>query len=91
MDVWAPGEDIISASRRSDSATEFRSGTSQAVPFVAGTAALYLQNASGEFSSVRVLVSHRGTLDFWSHRRKLPAWSPSGFKEARGLRVNPTF
>ena len=48
VDVWAPGEDIISASRRSDSATEFRSGTSQAVPFVAGTAALYLQNASGE-------------------------------------------
>ena len=51
VDVWAPGEDIISASRRSDSATEFRSGTSQAVPFVAGTAALYLQNASGEVST----------------------------------------
>ncbi|BDA45353.1 probable extracellular serine proteinase at N-terminal half [Coccomyxa sp. Obi] len=46
VDMWAPGEDIISASRRSDSATEFRSGTSQAVPYVAGTAALYLQNAS---------------------------------------------
>ena len=47
VDVWAPGSAILSASHRSDRATEFRSGTSQAVPFVAGTAALYLQNSSG--------------------------------------------
>lgn len=47
VDVWAPGADIISASHRSDRATEYRSGTSQAVPFVAGTAALYLQNSTG--------------------------------------------
>lgn len=47
VDIWAPGADVISASRKSDIATEFRSGTSQAVPFVAGAAALYLQNSSG--------------------------------------------
>ncbi len=46
VDMWAPGSDIISASRKSDTATEYRSGTSQAVPFVAGAAALYLQNSS---------------------------------------------
>ena len=45
--MWAPGADIISASRASDSATEFRSGTSQAVPFVAGAVALYLENNTG--------------------------------------------
>ncbi len=47
VDVWAPGSDILSASHRSDRATEYRSGTSQAVPFVAGTAALFLQNSTG--------------------------------------------
>ena len=46
--MWAPGADIISASHASDAATEYRSGTSQAVPFVAGAAALYLENATGE-------------------------------------------
>ena len=47
VSLWAPGADIISASHLSDTATEFRSGTSQAVPFVAGTAALYLENVTG--------------------------------------------
>ena len=46
-DIWAPGSDILSASHRSDRATEYRSGTSQAVPFVAGAAVLFLQNSSG--------------------------------------------
>lgn len=45
--VWAPGAHIVSADNDSDSATAYRSGTSQAVPFVAGAIALYLQNASG--------------------------------------------
>ncbi|KAK9842270.1 hypothetical protein WJX81_003820 [Elliptochloris bilobata] len=44
VSMWAPGADIISASRAGDAATEFRSGTSQAVPFVAGAVALYLEN-----------------------------------------------
>ncbi len=47
VDIWAPGSDILSASHRSDRATEYRSGTSQAVPFVAGAAVLFLQNSSG--------------------------------------------
>ena len=47
VDIWGPGSDILSASHRSDRATEYRSGTSQAVPFVAGAAVLFLQNSSG--------------------------------------------
>ncbi len=47
VDMWAPGADIMSASHLSDVATEYRSGTSQAVPFVAGAAALYLENVTG--------------------------------------------
>ena len=48
VDMWAPGADIMSASHLSDVATEYRSGTSQAVPFVAGAAALYLENVTGK-------------------------------------------
>ncbi|DBA77674.1 TPA: hypothetical protein ACH3X2_008376 [Trebouxia sp. C0005] len=44
VDIWAPGYDILSASNTADNATEYRSGTSQAVPFVAGAVAIYLQN-----------------------------------------------
>ena len=48
VDIWGPGTGILSASNESDTATKLRSGTSQAVPFVAGAAALYLQNSSRE-------------------------------------------
>ena len=50
--VWAPGQDILSASSAGDDCSEFRSGTSQAVPFAAGAIALYLQNASGNSHKV---------------------------------------
>ena len=50
VDIWGPGTGILSASNESDTATKLRSGTSQAVPFVAGAAALYLQNSSREFT-----------------------------------------
>ena len=57
VDIWAPGSDILSASHRSDRATEYRSGTSQAVPFVAGAAVLFLQNSTG--------ASHGWCLGAW--------------------------
>ncbi len=44
LDIYAPGEDITSASISGDSAAEVKHGTSVAAPHVAGAAALYLQH-----------------------------------------------
>jgi subtilisin family serine protease len=44
MDWFAPGQDITSAWRTSDSATNTISGTSMASPHTAGVAALYLES-----------------------------------------------
>jgi aqualysin 1 len=46
MDWFAPGQDITSAWKSSDSATNTISGTSMASPHTAGVAALYLQSHS---------------------------------------------
>ncbi|PRW33666.1 peptidase S8 [Chlorella sorokiniana] len=46
VDLFAPGTDILSAASGSDTAQQLRTGTSQAVPFVAGVIALILQNST---------------------------------------------
>ena len=40
MDIWAPGQNILST--KMDGGTETMTGTSMAAPHVGGTAALYL-------------------------------------------------
>lgn len=47
IDIFAPGQGIRSASNTSPTATTTRSGTSQAAPFVAGVAALWLEGTTG--------------------------------------------
>jgi len=47
IDVFAPGEFIVSAGIANDSDVSFFSGTSQASPHVAGAVALYLQGRLG--------------------------------------------
>lgn len=44
VDVWAPGHSITSLDYLTNNGTRSMSGTSQAAPMAAGTAALYLQN-----------------------------------------------
>jgi hypothetical protein len=45
IDLYAPAQNILSASSESDTAMSVRTGTSQAVPFVAGAMSLILQQS----------------------------------------------
>ena len=47
LDVFAPGDNIVSAWNNADVGTMMMGGTSMAAPFVAGAAALYLQGNPG--------------------------------------------
>jgi hypothetical protein len=47
VDIFAPGQGILSSSNRTPTGTTILSGTSQAAPFVAGVAALWLEGTIG--------------------------------------------
>jgi subtilisin family serine protease len=62
MDWFAPGQDITSAWRTSDTATNTISGTSMASPHTAGVAALYLQShPSASPATVQKALRSNGT------------------------------
>ncbi|KZL66739.1 alkaline serine protease Alp1 [Colletotrichum tofieldiae] len=50
LDVFAPGQDIISASHTSDTGTSTKTGTSMAAPLVAGLVC-YLRGLAGDFGT----------------------------------------
>jgi subtilisin family serine protease len=61
LDIFAPGEDIMSLSHSSDTGTKLNSGTSMASPHVAGAAALYLAgNTSATPQQVRDALVNAG-------------------------------
>ena len=57
LDIWAPGINIQSAGIASDTAYAYKSGTSQATPFVSGLAALYLQSGLGPTETAAAIVA----------------------------------
>ncbi|MCP2269351.1 S8 family peptidase [Actinokineospora diospyrosa] len=63
LDIWAPGDNIVSASYSSNTGSATMSGTSMASPHVAGAAAVYLaKNTSATPAQVRdALVTNGST------------------------------
>ncbi|MEV0680772.1 S8 family serine peptidase [Actinosynnema sp. NPDC050436] len=62
LDIWAPGDNIVSASYSSNTGSATMSGTSMASPHVAGAAAVYLaQNTGATPAQVRAALVDNGT------------------------------
>jgi aqualysin 1 len=67
VDIFAPGVNILSAWRTSDTATNTISGTSMATPHVTGVAARYLQrNPGASPATVRNAIVNAATLNHLS-------------------------
>ena len=62
VDIFGPGDEIVSAAHTSDSGTLTLSGTSMAAPYVTGAVALYLQmNTTANASQVTQAIISKAT------------------------------
>ncbi|HEX8393053.1 MAG TPA: S8 family peptidase [Longimicrobium sp.] len=89
VDLFAPGNNITSASYASDYGSAVMSGTSMAAPHVTGVAALYLRKAGGGASPAAV---HKALVDNASVNKlsSIGTGSPNRLLYTRNMMVNVT-